>query len=120
MLCTIFISNNKGEYLSKNGINSSAWQDSQDGLIEAAGYSVLGSWKSQSYPLSSFPGRIQKRPSNKFKIQLMWKLQGISEGSELWVSHPSQQTNPEKRKMCSLPIHYFYFLLGTEERQNAE
>jgi len=28
----------------------------------------------------------------------MWKLQGISEGSELWVSHASQQTNPEKRK----------------------
>lgn len=29
--------------LSKNRINNSAWQDSQDGFIEAAGYSVLGS-----------------------------------------------------------------------------
>lgn len=29
--------------LSKNRINTSAWQDSKDGLIEAAGYSVPGS-----------------------------------------------------------------------------
>lgn len=51
-------------------------------------------WKLQSYAPSSFHESINQRPSNKFKIQLMLKLQeGI-----VTISNPSQPTERTRKR----------------------